>query len=54
MAAAPVYRSAYKRRHCVIPVSGFYEWDQNTKPKIPHYIFRQDGAPMTFAGLWES
>jgi len=38
----------------LIPASGFYEWKRNADLKIPHFIHRRDGAPMAFAGLWES
>jgi len=34
-------------------VDGYYKWQEGHKPKPPHYVYRQDGAPMTFAGLWE-
>lgn len=51
----PMFRSAFLRRRCIVPVSGFYEWEKRpTGPKQPWYIFRADGAPMLLAGLWES
>lgn len=46
---------AFKRRRCVVPVSGFYEWQKRGDgPKVPHYITRADGDPMLLAGLWEA
>lgn len=52
----PSFRDAFARRRCVIPADGFYEWrtDPATGVKTPYFIRRRDGAPMTFAGLWES
>jgi putative SOS response-associated peptidase YedK len=50
-------RSAFKNGRCVVPASGFYEWqrlDASPKPrKQPWYIHRADGAPLLFAGLRE-
>jgi putative SOS response-associated peptidase YedK len=55
----PAFRSAWKERRCLIPASGYYEWQAveipgKSKPaKQPFYVSRKDGAPLTFAGLWE-
>jgi len=49
----PSFRSAFKRRRCLVLVDGWFEWKQSTKPKTPYYFHRQDGRPMAFAGLWE-
>jgi putative SOS response-associated peptidase YedK len=53
-ATKPAFRSALKRRRCLIPADGFYEWRAEGKKKQPLYIRRKDGQPMAFAGLWES
>ena len=50
----PAFRAAFKRRRCLIPASGYYEWLAGTKPKQPYHIQMLDGAPFAFAGLWES
>lgn len=58
-AEKPVFRGAWKSRRCLVPASGFYEWREATVPgrarpaKMPFYITRRDGKPLTFAGLWE-
>lgn len=49
----PAFRAAFRGRRCLVPVSGFYEWDQRGKLKQPWHIRRADGAPMALAGLWE-
>ena len=55
LATKPAYRSAFKRRRCVIPADGFYEWrkESDGKTKTPMYIRRRDHKPFAFAGLWE-
>lgn len=51
----PSFRTALKRRRCLVPADGFYEWKLNPdgKSKTPMYIRLQDGRPFAFAGLWE-
>jgi putative SOS response-associated peptidase YedK len=53
-AEKPSFRTAMKHRRCLIFVSGFYEWHGAKAPKQPFYIYRADGEPMVFAGLWET
>lgn len=52
----PSFRSAFRRRRCLIPADGFYEWKQNpgSKSKTPMYIKMKSGEPFAFAGLWEN
>jgi putative SOS response-associated peptidase YedK len=50
----PSFRAAFKRRRCLIPASGFYEWKQSTKGKQPYAITPSDGEVFAFAGLWET
>ena len=49
----PAFRSAFKRRRCIIPADGFFEWAKVGKEKRPHWFHRKDGKPFVFAGLWE-
>jgi putative SOS response-associated peptidase YedK len=58
LAAKNAFKSAFKRRRCIIPADGFYEWrkDPNAPPKAkkqPYFIHRPGGEPVAFAGLWE-
>lgn len=55
VAEKPSFRTAFKRRRCIVPASGFYEWEViGPKDKKPHYITLASGEPMAFAGLWET
>ena len=49
----PSYRTAYKKRRCLIPATGFYEWVVQEGRKQPYYIRRKDDGVFAFAGLWE-
>lgn len=54
VAEKPAFRDAIRARRCLIPASGYYEWE--TAPdgrKLPWYIRRADGAPLVLAGLWQ-
>jgi len=58
VAEKSAYKSALKKRRCIIPADGFYEWqksaaDPKKGKKQPFYIQRPDGEPYAFAGLWE-
>ncbi|HEV2149196.1 MAG TPA: SOS response-associated peptidase [Longimicrobiaceae bacterium] len=52
-AGKPYFRAAWRSRRCVVPASGFYEWRKTADGKVPHWIRRADGEPLTLAGLWE-
>ncbi len=55
VATKNAYRSAFRKRRCIIPADGFYEWKAvpGQKQKQPFFIHRPDDEPMAFAGLWE-
>jgi putative SOS response-associated peptidase YedK len=50
----PSFRSAFKRRRCLILADGFYEWQKTDDGKQPYHIKMEDGSPFAFAGLWET
>jgi putative SOS response-associated peptidase YedK len=49
----PMFRGAFKRTRCLVPLSGYYEWKTTPDSKQPYYFSRVDGAPITVAGLWD-
>ena len=49
----PSFKNALKRRRCLIPADGFYEWEKVGKSKVPHHIRLREGELFAFAGLWE-
>jgi putative SOS response-associated peptidase YedK len=53
VAEKPAYRSAFKKRRCLIVANGFYEWQRLGDRKQPMWIGRRDKKPFAFAGLWE-
>ena len=68
VASKPAFRRAFTRRRCLLPADGYYEWQRpdgtasDTGPaggakgrgaKQPYFIFREDGGPLAFAGLYE-
>lgn len=53
VAEKPAFRAAFAKRRCLIPFSGFYEWQVGADGKIPHCIRRKDRHVFAVAGLWE-
>ncbi len=56
LAEKPSFRTAYKRRRCLVLADGYYEWRAEGRrgPKTPYYIRMESEKPFAFAGLWES
>lgn len=57
----PSFRAAVRRRHCVVPMDGWYEWVPGSEtaggkpgPKQPYYMTSTDGTGLLMAGLWEA
>jgi putative SOS response-associated peptidase YedK len=49
----PAFKNAMKRRRCLVPADGYYEWQSSGKTKQPLFIYRRDRQPIGFAGLME-
>jgi putative SOS response-associated peptidase YedK len=50
----PAFQNAMKRRRCLFPADGFYEWKKEGDRSRPYFVRRRDKTPFAFAGLWES
>lgn len=62
IAQKPLFRKAFQARRCIVPVTGYYEWQEvfmsastqvGANGKRPVYIHRADGDPLLLAGVWE-
>ena len=54
VAVKPTFRNAMRRRRCLVPADGFYEWAGAIPgKKQPYFIHRPDDGLFAFAGLWE-
>lgn len=53
LSTKPSFQNAFKRRRCLIPADGFYEWKTIKGIKQPYYFTLPDEKPFAFAGLWE-
>jgi len=50
----PAFKNAIRRRRCLIPADGYYEWSQSEARKRPYFVQRRDGRPFGLAGLAET
>jgi len=52
----PTFRDAYRKRRCIVPVDGFFEWKaiKGQKAKQPYAIAMKDSSPFGVAGIWEN
>jgi putative SOS response-associated peptidase YedK len=53
-AGSPAFKGPFANRRCVLPVSGFYEWQRRNGPKQPYLITDEDNKGLLLAGLWDS
>jgi putative SOS response-associated peptidase YedK len=52
-ATKPAFRSSLKRKRCIVPATGFYEWKRLGKEKRPYYVHMKDDSFFAFAGLYD-
>lgn len=53
VAEKPLFRDAFRRRRCLVPATGFYEWRAGPGGKTPYHIRMRDAGLFAFAGVWE-
>ncbi|MBJ3762634.1 SOS response-associated peptidase [Maribius pontilimi] len=54
VADKPAFRDAVRKRRCLVPATGFYEWTKDDKGnRLPWYIAPEGDAPLAFAGIWQ-
>lgn len=53
-AEKPAFRGAFRRRRCLVPADGYYEWSATPAGKQPYFIRRCDGQAFAIAGLYEA
>jgi putative SOS response-associated peptidase YedK len=53
IATKPAYRDPIRKRRCLVPADGFYEWQGEKPGKVPHVIRPRGGGIVAFAGLWQ-
>lgn len=46
------FRDSFRKRRCIVPADGFYEWQRSDGVRQPFLVHRADGAPLALAGLW--
>lgn len=53
VADKPSYQDAFRYRRCLVPASGFYEWDRRSMPRQPWYFYPGRSGFLAMAGIWE-
>ena len=54
VATRPAFRDSLRRKRCLLPASGFFEWGPKASGRRPYYVTLTDRRPMAFAGIWAS
>ena len=54
VAIKPAFRTSIKRKRCLVPATGFYEWKRADNGKVPYYVHLKDDSLFSFAGLFDS
>ena len=54
VATRPAFRDSLRRKRCILPAGGFFEWGPKAAGRRPYYVTMADRRPMAFAGIWAS
>ncbi len=49
----PSFRDSFRTRRCLVPASGFFEWQASARPRQPFYLQHREGKLLALAGLWQ-
>ena len=49
----PAFKNLLGRNQCIVPIDGYYEWQQKGESKIPYYFQNEDNSMLLLAGLWD-
>jgi putative SOS response-associated peptidase YedK len=52
VSTSPAFAESFRRRRCIVPADGFYEWQRDGSARRAFYIRPSDGTPLALAGLW--
>ena len=50
----PAFRAAFKRRRCLVPANGWFEWRAEREGKQPYFVTDSNGEILSFGALWEA
>jgi len=50
----PTYSKLFRKQRCLVPATGFFEWDKTQKPSVPYYFYLKNDPIFAFAGLYDS
>ena len=53
LSTSPAFKEPFRRRRCVVPVCGFYEWIRTPRGRMPYYIRPAEERPMLLGGIWD-
>jgi putative SOS response-associated peptidase YedK len=53
VAEKPTFRESIRRRRCLVPVTGFYEWEQDQRSRTPYFVRLRDESLFAFAGIYD-
>lgn len=53
VASSVMFGDSFRKRRCLVPADGFYEWRTVNRKKLPVWFYRADNAPFAFAGVWD-